>query len=186
MYSYFVHKVLIWFWNFAVNVRIVKQARNRENLWMFLMKFSVRHILCYDYISLTFCSLSSTVVWFRMRMVCVVAYESTMFIEFRLILSVISENNEQQNYFLLVCDKLLNYHVDMKCFSFNIPPQFYVTCIRKYSYSALLHGMAVYKCVHWDSSFLHSDDAVFSNVVFVCNSTIFYYAVIVIIIPILC
>lgn len=109
-----------------------------------------------------------------------------MFIEFRPILSLTSENNEQQNYFLLVCDKLLKYHIDVKYFSFNIPPQFCVACIRKCSYSALLHGMAVYKCVHSDSSFPHHDGAVFNNIVFVCNSTIFYYAGIVVIIPILC
>lgn len=122
LHTHYVHKVLIWFSNFAVNLRIIKQKRSRGSLCMLLMKFSARHIHCYDYISLVFCFLSFTVVWLWMRVVCVTTYESTVFIEFRLILSVTSENNGQQNCFLLVCDKLLKYDVDVKCFSFNVPP----------------------------------------------------------------
>jgi hypothetical protein len=53
------------------------------------------------------------------------------FIEFRLILSVTSENYGKQNYFFRMYDKLLKYHVDVKCFSFYVPPQFYMCYIQK-------------------------------------------------------
>lgn len=99
----------------------MKQRRNRESLCKLLMKFSARDIHCYDYISLTFHFLSFIVVWFWMRVVCVTAYESTVFIEFRQILSVTSENNEQQNYFLLLCNRLLKYHIGVKCILIYLP-----------------------------------------------------------------
>lgn len=130
--------------------------------------------------SLAFCFLSFTVFWFRMRVLSASAVNSDWFY---LSLQKIMED---KNYFLLVSDKLLKCHVNVKCFCFNVPPQLCVLYIRKCSYSVLQHGMAVYKCVQSDSSFPHHDHAVFNDIVFLCNSTIFYYDIIVIIIPILC